>query len=83
MSYSYHIDRVDLARLPIQNASATLEVRPRDGGKSIVIWKAAFYRNLVPGEGSPDEADARAKAAMKSYIQSALRGLRAKAEAKS
>jgi hypothetical protein len=83
MSYAYHIDRVDLARLPVQNASATLEVRPADGGKSVLTWKAAFYRNLAPGEGAPDEADAKAKAAMAEYLRSALRGLAARANPKS
>ena len=32
MSYSYHIDKIDVARLPVQNVSATLEVLPQEGG---------------------------------------------------
>jgi hypothetical protein len=83
MSYAYHIDRVDLTRLPVQNASATLEVRPADGGKSVLTWKAAFYRNLAPGEGAADEADTRAKAAMAAYLRSALRSLATRVNPKS
>lgn len=81
MSYSYHIDKIDVTRLPVQNVSATLEVVP-DGTKSIVRWKSAFYRYLVPGEGAPDTADANAVKAMKAYLRSALDGLKAKADAK-
>lgn len=81
MTYAYHLDRVDVARLPVQNASATLEVLPDDGGaRSIVRWKAAFYRNLAPGEGTPDAADARAVEAMRHLFRSGLDGLKAKAD---
>ena len=84
MSYAYHVDRVEVTKLPVQNASATLEVVPTDGGaKSIVRWKFAFYRNLAPGEGAPDVADARAIEAMKRFMQAGLDGLRAKAAPRS
>ncbi len=83
MSYSYHIDKIDVARLPVQNVSATLEVLPEaDGAKSKVRWKSVFYRYLTPGEGAPDEADANAAKAMKAFMRTGLDGLKAKAEAK-
>lgn len=73
MSYAYHLDRVDVAKLPVQNASATLEVLPAPGGaKSMVRWKYVFYRNLAPGEGSPDEADGRAVEAVRRFMQGGL-----------
>ena len=74
MSYSYHIDKIDVDRLPVQNVSATLEVVP-DGGRSTVRWRAAFYRYLKPNEGAPDEADAAAKQAMGDYLKAGLAGL--------
>ena len=81
MSYAYHVDRVDVTKLPVQNASATLEVVPVDGGaKSAVRWKFVFYRNLAPGEGAPDTADARAVEAMKHFMQAGLGGLKARVE---
>lgn len=81
MSYAYHIDRVDVTKLPVQNASATLEVVPVDGGaRSAVRWKFAFYRNLGPGEGAPDAADAKAVEAMKRFMQAGLVGLKVHAE---
>ena len=82
MSYAFHIDKIDVARLPIQNAAITLEVVPEDGGKSLVRAKGAFYRYLAPGEGAPDAADANATNAVKAYLRSALDGLKTKAEAK-
>ena len=78
MSYAYHIDKIDVDRLPVQNVSATLEVVP-DGGKSTVRWRAAFYRYLKPNEGAPDEADAAAKKAMGDFLRAGLAGLAADA----
>ena len=76
MSYSYHVDKIDVDRLPVQNVSATLEVVP-DGDKSTVRWRAAFYRYLKPNEGAPDKADAAAKDAMRAYLEVGLAGLKA------
>lgn len=83
MSYSYHIDKVDTAVLPIQNASVTLEVVPADDGrKSLVRWRAAFYRFLLPNEPAPDVADHNAAEAMRRFGQATLDGLKAKTEAR-
>lgn len=83
MSYSYHIDTVDVDRLPVQNVSATIEVVPDAGGaKSIVRWRAAFYRYLRPDEPAPDIADANAKKAVADFLRNGLAGLKAKAEAR-
>ena len=77
MSYAYHVDHVDVTKLPIQNASATLEVVPVDGGaKSAVRWKFAFYRNLAPGEAKPDAADAKAVEAVQHFMKTGLDGLK-------
>lgn len=78
MSYSYHIDKIDVDRLPVQNVSATIEVVP-DGADSIVRWRAAFYRYLKPNEGAPDAADAAARKAMDDYLRAGLAGLAADA----
>lgn len=84
MSYSYHVDRGDVRFLPVQNLSATLEVLPREGGaKSLVRWRAAFYRNLAPGEGAPDAADRAASQAVELFVRVGLDGLKAKFAAKS
>ena len=78
MSYAYHIDKIDVDRLPVQNVSATIEV-VSDGTRSTVRWRAAFYRYLKPTEGAPDEADAAAKEAMSAYLRAGLAGLKADA----
>ena len=79
MSYSYHIDKIDVARLPVQNVSATIEVVPDGDARSTVRWRAAFYRYLKPDEGAPDAADARAKQAMLDYLKAGLAGLKSDA----
>jgi len=83
MSYSYHIDKIDVDRLPVQNVSATLEVSPAEGGaKTKLVWRGAFYRYLRPGEPAPDIADADAMKAVSAYFRSGLAGLKAKLDAK-
>lgn len=81
-TYSYHIDKIDAARLPVQNVSATIEVVPQDGGGSLVRWRSAFYRDLRPGEPAPDIADAQAMKAMSSFMRDGLSALKARADAK-
>ncbi len=82
-SYSYHIDKIDVTRLPVQNVSATLDVVALDGGaRSKLLWRAAFYRYLRPGEPAPDVADADAAKAMSTYLRSCLDGFKAKLDSK-
>lgn len=83
MSYAYHIDKVDVAELPVQNTSVTVEVVPADGGsKSTIQWRAAFYRFLAPGEPAPDIADGNAAKAVTAFGKQTLEGLKPKSEAK-
>ena len=83
MTYSYHIDTIDVDRLPVQNVSATLDVVSLDGGaRSKLIWRAAFYRYLKPGEPAPDLADALAAKAVSTYIRTGLDGFKAKLDPK-
>jgi hypothetical protein len=82
MSYAYHIDKVDVAALPIQNTSATIEILPADGGKSTIRWRAAFYRFLKPGEPAADVADAEAAKAVRMLGHGLLEGLKTRAEAR-
>lgn len=83
MSYSYHIDKIDVARLPVQNVSATIEVVPRDDGtKSLVRWRSAFYRFMAPEETAPDVADANASNAMSTFLRQGLESLRDHVDAK-
>jgi hypothetical protein len=79
MSYSYPVDKIDVARLPVQNVSATIEVVPDGDAKSKVLWRAAFYRYLKPDEGAPDAADNRAKQSVVDYLKAGLAGLKADA----
>ena len=80
MSYSYHIDKIDVDRLPVQNVSATIEVVPgAAAAESIVRWRAAFYRALKPNEPAPDIADGNAKQAVSQVLRQGLASLKADA----
>ncbi len=82
MTYSTHLDRVAVGKLPVQNASLTLDVvAEANGSRSRLVWRSAFYRFLKPGETSPDAADAEASRAMSAYLRSGLDGVRTRLEA--
>ena len=60
--YSYRIDQVDVAVLPVTNYASTLCVKD-EGGKALVVWKGGFYRgfpNNEPPAGQDDEAAIKA-----------------------
>lgn len=82
MKYAFHIDKIDVKALPVQNVSATIEVLPMDGGRSQVRWKAVFYRYLRPGEPAPDVADREATDAMSAFLRQGLAGLKTKPDAR-
>jgi len=81
MSYSYRIDKVDVKVLPVTNYSATIEVHPADGGKSIVEWKGAFYRGYPNNDPPPDLNEEAALKAVGAVYKAGLEALKKKVEA--
>ncbi len=82
MSYGYRLKDPNLDALPVSFYSATLVVKPSDGGGSTVEWFGRFYRGDT-GNFPPDELnDEAAVKAMSEFFKAGLAGLKAKAEAK-
>ncbi|MDD1784104.1 SRPBCC family protein [Enterovibrio sp. ZSDZ35] len=76
MMLKYKITKDNTALLPVTNYQSTLKVTP-DGDKSIVTWKAGFYRgdpNNNPPENLNDKA---AIEAITGLYQLGLRNLKA------
>lgn len=64
MSYSYRIDEVDVAVLPVTNYSSHLTVIPKDDGGSTIEWKGAFYRGYPNNDPPPELSDEAAMTAV-------------------
>lgn len=80
-SYSYRLDKEDLAALPVSSYSATIAVKAAGQG-SEVSWSGRFYRgdtNNEPPEHLNDEA---AINAMNAFFKHGLAGLKNQVEAK-
>ena len=78
MTYATFLPHNDPKILPVTNLSTHLTVEPAPGGKSLVTWRAAFYRGDPNGNPPPDLNDDAAKAAMHTFMKGGLAGLTAK-----
>lgn len=80
MSFGYRLAKENIEALPVSFYSATLSVKPADGG-SQMEWLGRFYRadtSNFPPDHLNDEA---AATAMKTFFREGLEGLKAKIEA--
>ncbi|WP_108261670.1 SRPBCC family protein [Mangrovicoccus ximenensis] len=75
MTYSYRIDQVDVAVLPVTNYSSHLTVKPLDGGGSQIEWRGAFYRGDPLNDPPPELNDEAALAAVTAVYQAGLDAL--------
>lgn len=81
MSYGYRLSKENTDALPVSFYSATLSVKPADGGGSEVVWLGRFYRadtSNFPPENLNDDA---AVQAMETFFRDGLEGLKAKVDA--
>lgn len=78
MTYSYRIEAVDVAVLPVTNYSSHLTVTPKDGGGSHIEWKGAFYRGYPNNDPPENLDDPAAIAAVSGVYQAGLDALVAK-----
>lgn len=65
--------------LPVNNYSATITVKDKDG-KAEVIWKAAFYRAFLNNEPPEEMNEEAGIAAVTQVFQEGLKNLKAMAE---
>jgi mxaD protein len=82
MSYGYRLAKENVDAFPVSFYSAALSVKPGKDGGSEVVWIGRFYRADTSNFPPEDKNDAAAIAAMKTFIEEGLKGLKAKAEAK-
>ncbi|MGV8989577.1 MAG: SRPBCC family protein [Cypionkella sp.] len=78
MTYSYRIEAVDVAVLPVTNYSSHLTVTPNAGGGSHIEWKGAFYRGYPNNDPPENLNDAAAIAAVTGVYKAGLDALAAK-----
>ncbi len=70
---------VDVPVLPVNNYSATIKVKDKDG-KAQVIWKAAFYRAFLNNEPPAEMNEEAGMAAVTSVFKAGLENLKSIAE---
>lgn len=77
-TYSTFLPHNDPHVLPVTNLSMHLMVEPAPGGKSLVTWRAAFYRGDPNGNPAPDLNDDAAEKAVHAFMKGGLDGLAGK-----
>ncbi len=70
---------VDVPVLPVNNYSATITVKNKDG-QAEVTWKAAFYRAFLNNEPPPEMNEEAGKAAVSGVFKAGLENLKTMAE---
>ncbi|WP_363349107.1 SRPBCC family protein [Methylocystis echinoides] len=82
MMIGVHREGDDVKRLPAVNFTHIATLRPGEGGKTIVEWKARFYRGYPNPNPPPELNDDVAIAAVTALLQANLAALKAKVEAR-
>ncbi|MGJ0396197.1 MAG: SRPBCC family protein [Methylocystis sp.] len=80
MMLGLHREGDDVKRLPATNYAALITLRPTEGGKTQVEWKARFYRGYPNNDPPPELNDDVAIAAVTALQRACLAALKAKAE---
>ncbi len=66
--------------LPVRDYGANIRVESAGDGKSVVTWRAAFFRKDPASPGAPGQDDAAAKTAIEGVLKSGLENLKKVAE---
>ncbi len=78
----YETSAPDVKVMPVNNYSARMTVADQDG-KTLVTWRAAFYRGYMNNDPPPELNDEAAVNAVTVFIEAGLAGLKAKIEGQS
>lgn len=81
MTYSYRINEVEVAVLPVTNYSSHLTVKPGADGGSLVEWRGAFYRGYPNNDPPAELNDEAAIAAVSGLYRAGLDALKSALEA--
>jgi carbon monoxide dehydrogenase subunit G len=82
MMIGVHREGDDVKRLPAVNFTNIATLRPAEGAKTAIEWKARFYRGHPNPDPPPELNDDVAIAAVSALLQADLAALKAKCEAK-
>ncbi|MEZ0232204.1 MAG: SRPBCC family protein [Methylophilaceae bacterium] len=81
--YAYRMGRdVDITALPVSSLNGRFELTANAEGKTVVTWKARFYRAFTGNEPPAGQDDESAVTGVTAFFQTGLAGLKAKVEAK-
>ncbi|TLG74089.1 SRPBCC family protein [Methylocystis sp. B8] len=80
MMLGLHREGDDVKRLPATNYTALITLRPAEGGKTEVEWKARFYRGHPTNDPPPELNDDVALVAVTKLQRAYLAALKAKVE---
>ncbi len=80
MMLGVHREGDDVKRLPAVNFTNIATLRPAEGGKTSVEWKARFYRGFPNPNPPPELNDDVAIAAVTVLLRANIAALKAKAE---
>ncbi|MFZ3179996.1 MAG: SRPBCC family protein [Methylocystis silviterrae] len=80
MLLGVHREGDDVKRLPATNYTALITLRPAEGGKTQVEWKARFYRGYPNNDPPPELNDDVAIAAVTGLQRAYLAALKTKVE---
>jgi len=82
MMIGVHRDADDVKRLPAVNFTNIATLRPAEGGRTSVEWKARFYRGYPNPNPPPELNDDVAIAAVTAALKANLAALKTKVEGK-
>ena len=81
MMVGVHREGDDVKRLPAVNFTNIATLRPAEGGRTVVEWKARFYRGYPNPDPPPELNDDVAIAAVTALLKANIAALKAQAEA--
>lgn len=77
MRYAYRMGRdMDIKALPVSSLNGRLEVTAGKDGKTVVTWKARFYRAFTGNEPPAGQDDATAVEGVTAYFRQGLDNLK-------
>jgi carbon monoxide dehydrogenase subunit G len=82
MMIGVHREGDDVKRLPVVNFTNIATARPVEGGKTIVEWKARFYRGFPNPNPPPELNDDVAIAAVTALLRADIAALKKRVEGK-
>jgi mxaD protein len=81
--YAYRMGRdVDLKALPVSSLNGRFELSQNAEGKTVVTWKARFYRAYTGNEPPEGQDDESAVTGVTAFFKNGLEGLKSKVEAR-